>query len=399
MKQTKSETHFSSTRITMEHLNLNRRNSLQAIAVASLSTAIAATAANTAANAQGSATAAQQVRRESMRAYTLRAAGAAGLQATTLAVPQPKAKEVLIRVRAVSLNAQDRMVLDGVINPGYPRIPASDGAGEVVAIGSEVTQLKVGDRVTSHFLQHYQGGDLTPDKASATTGVGVDGMLAEYAVLPEWAAIRFPKHLNFEEASTLPIAALTAYHSLVVSGARAGESVLLVGTGVVSLFALQFAKVMGLRVFITSGSDEKLAQAKKLGADELINRKTNPEWDKVVLERTGGQGVDIVFDTVGARNYPQSANALKLAGFLVGIGVLGVSKEPIPDISFSLLGKRLRYQGMNVGSRDLYERMNALIAQHNIKPVIDRKFAFSDAAKAYEYYAKADNFGKVIITI
>jgi NADPH:quinone reductase-like Zn-dependent oxidoreductase len=312
--------------------------------------------------------------------------------------PQPGAGQVLVQVRATSLNYRDLLVVEGAYgSTRYPLIPLSDGAGDVVAVGEGVTRVKVGDRVAAIFFQDWITGILTRDKMKSDLGGGIDGMLAEYVVLNQDGLVVIPDHLSYEAGATLPCAAVTAWHSLVTKGnISADDTVLLLGTGGVSIFALQFAKIYGARVIITSGSDEKLAQARKLGADETINYKTTPDWEKKVYELTGRTGVDHVIEVGGAGTLPKSLQAVRISGRISLIGVLsgrGNTIDPMP-----ILFKSLTVQGIYVGSREMFEAMNQTITQNQLQPIIDRVFPFTQAPAAYHYLKSGVHLGKVVIS-
>lgn len=312
--------------------------------------------------------------------------------------PQPGAGEVLVQVRATSLNYRDLLVIEGAYGSAkYPLIPMSDGAGDVVAVGEGVTRVKVGDRVAGIFFQDWISGTLTREKMKSDLGGGIDGMLAEYVVLNQDGLVVLPDHLSYQAGATLPCAAVTAWHSLVTKGnISADDTLLLLGTGGVSIFALQFAKIYGARVIITSSSDEKLAQAKQLGADETINYITTPDWERKVYELTGRKGVDHVIEVGGAGTLPKTLQAVRIAGRVSLIGLLsgrGNTIDPMP-----ILFKSLTVQGIYVGSREMFEAMNQAISQHQLQPIIDRVFPFTEAPTAYRYLQSGAHFGKVVIS-
>jgi NADPH:quinone reductase-like Zn-dependent oxidoreductase len=323
-----------------------------------------------------------------------------GLDALTLAErpqPQPGPGEVLVRIKAASLNYRDLMVVKGVYNPKMPlpRIPVSDAVGEVTALGPGVSRVKVGQRVAGIFMQKWVSGELDEAKARSALGGAIDGLLAEYAVLHEDGVVVPPEHLSDEEAATLPCAAVTAWHGLVTEGrVKAGDTVLLQGTGGVSIFALQFARLAGARTIITSSSDEKLERARKLGATETVNYKTTPEWGDRARELTGGRGVDHVVEVGGAGTLGQSLRAVRMGGQISMIGVLsgGGQANPMP-----ILMKNVRVQGIFVGSREMFEAMNRAIAAHGLRPVVDRVFPFAEAAEAFRHMERAGHFGKICI--
>ena len=313
--------------------------------------------------------------------------------------PKPGPGQALVRVRANSLNYRDLMVASGAYgrNVKLPLIPLSDGAGEVVEVGPQVTRVKPGDRVAAIFMQSWLAGALAEDYAKSALGGAIDGMLAEYVVLAADGLVPIPEHLSYAEAATLPCAAVTAWHALVTEGGiRAGDSVLVLGTGGVSIFALQFARLHGARVIVTSGSDDKLARAVGMGASDGINYRQTPEWGRGVLELTGGAGVDHIIEVGGAGTLPQSLRAVRYGGRISLIGVLaepGAAVDPRP-----LLMKGARLQGIYVGSREMFEAMNRAIALSGLRPVVDRVFPFAEAPEAFRYMKSAGHFGKIVIS-
>ncbi|WP_025039968.1 zinc-dependent alcohol dehydrogenase family protein [Nitrosospira briensis] len=315
--------------------------------------------------------------------------------------PEPGPDEVLIRVRAASLNFRDYIVAHGQYPVGVKPcvIPLSDGAGDVVEVGISVTTVKVGDRVAGCFFPDWVSGPLTQEIFQRSLGGPLDGMLAEYVVLPQRAVIPFPEHLSYQEAATLPNAGVTAWHALVKAGRiRAGQTVLLLGTGGVSLFALQFAKLHSAIVIQTSSSDEKLERAKAMGADYLINYENTPEWDEEVMKLTDGRGVDIVVEVGGAQTLERSLRAARFGGMVTLIGLMaGFGKiDPLP-----LILRSIRMYGINVGSADMFRAMNLAIATSGLHPVITRTFPFDHAnyAYAYQFNQTEDHFGKTVITV
>jgi NADPH:quinone reductase-like Zn-dependent oxidoreductase len=311
--------------------------------------------------------------------------------------PKPGPGQVLLRMRAWSLNYRDLMVVKGVYNPRLklPLIPLSDGVGEVVEVGQGVSRVKAGDRVAGAFMPGWIDGPVTDAKAKTALGGGIDGLLAEYTVLPADGVVHVPAHLSDEEAATLPCAAVTAWNALVASGGlKAGASVLTQGTGGVSLFALQFARLSGARVIATSSSDAKLARALKMGASDGINYKTNPDWEKKVVELTGSVGVDHVVEVGGAGTLPRSLKAVRMAGTISLIGVLSGAGEINPT---PILMRNVRVQGIFVGSREMFEAMNRAISLHQLKPVVDRVFPFDEAREALRYMESGAHFGKIAI--
>jgi NADPH:quinone reductase-like Zn-dependent oxidoreductase len=307
--------------------------------------------------------------------------------------------QVRVRMRAASLNYRDLLVATGAYDPRMklPIVPLSDGAGEVVEIGSHVTRFKVGDRVANLFMPGWLEGELTQEKGQSALGAHNNGILAEQVDLHEDAWVRIPNHLTFEQAATLPCAAVTAWNALVTQGSlNAGDSVLLQGTGGVSLFALQFAKISGGRIIITSSSDEKLGRALKMGASEGINYRTTPDWDKRVRELTEGRGVDHIVEVGGAGTLPRSFKAVRSGGLVSLIGVLTGAGEVNP---MPLLMKGVTMRGIYVGSRAMFEAMNRAIELHKLEPVIDRVFDFGQIGEALTYLKSGAHFGKVVIRI
>ncbi len=312
--------------------------------------------------------------------------------------PSPGYGQVLIKLRAVSLNYRDLMVVKGLYNPNLPLplIPCSDGVGEVIAVGERVTRVKVGDRVAGIFFQKWLSSRLTEAKAQSALGGAINGLLAEYAVLHEDGVVHVPEHLTDVEAATLPCAAVTAWNALVTSGnVKAGDTVLVQGTGGVSIFALQFAQLLGARIIATSSSDEKRERLQSLGATDTINYKQTPDWGKKVQEITEGVGVDHVVEVGGAGTLNESLKAVAHGGQISLIGVLTGGKGEISTAS--ILMKNVRVQGIYVGSREMFEDMNQAIAFHKIRPVCDRVFPLESARSALEYMETGAHFGKICI--
>jgi NADPH:quinone reductase-like Zn-dependent oxidoreductase len=311
--------------------------------------------------------------------------------------PKPGPGEVLVRVRATSLNYRDLALIKGGLARmmKLPLIPVSDGAGEVVETGPGVVHLKKADRVAAIFTQGWLAGPPFAGMYSTSLGGGIDGMLSEYVVLREEGLVHIPDYLTYEEAASLPCAAVTSWNALVAEGhLKPGDSVLVMGTGGVSIFALQFAKMYGARVIATSSSDAKLKRLKEMGAAELVNYKTTPNWDERVLELTGGAGVDHVVEIGGAGTLPKSINAVKTGGVVSLIGILSGagSIDPMP-----LVFKNARIQGVLVGSREMFEEMNRAMTVNNVHPVVDRVFPFDQAREAYRYLESGAHFGKVCV--
>lgn len=336
-----------------------------------------------------------------MRVYELHSDQPNALVLTDRPDPTPQVGQVLVKMHAASLNYRDLLVAKSAYGKQQTKsiVPLSDGAGEVVAVGAEVSGVRVGDRVAGIFMQSFRSGKFTAAKASSALGGGeVDGVLAEYVVFDEQGLVKIPDHLSYEEAATLPCAAVTAWNALVVEGQlTAGETVLLLGTGGVSVFALQFAKLLGAKVIITSSSDEKLDRARQLGADACINYKQTPDWEEKVWALTEGQGVDLVVEVGGADTLSRSLRAVRYGGTVALIGVLtGLGGDVKTGL---ILHKHVRVQGIYVGSHDMFEAMNQAIALHHLHPVVDRVFDFADAQAAFAYLNSAQHFGKVVIRI
>jgi NADPH:quinone reductase-like Zn-dependent oxidoreductase len=333
-----------------------------------------------------------------MKVYECQKFGLENLALVERDEPRAAAYEVAVKFRAASLNYRDLMFAKGLYNPNarLPAVPLSDGAGEVVAVGDNVTRWKVGDRVCPIFTQGWLEGRRSSQKDRTSLGGGdLDGVLREYGAFHENGLVRIPDHLSFEEAATLPCAAVTAWNALIDTGRlKAGETVLTLGTGGVSIFAVQFAKMQGARVIATSSSDEKLARVRKLGADETINYKKTPDWDKEVARLTGGVGVDHVVEVGGAGTLAKSVNSARTEGIVYVIGVLagGGGLDHV-----RVLMKGIRLQGIMVGSRQMFEEMNRAIVANGLKPVIDRTFPFEEAREALKYMESGSHFGKIVL--
>jgi NADPH:quinone reductase-like Zn-dependent oxidoreductase len=312
---------------------------------------------------------------------------------------QPGPGQVQVRIHAISLNYRDLMTVEGRYNPrlAMPRVPCSDGAGEVVAVGPQVTQWKPGDRVAGIFMQQWLAGPPLASYAKSALGGDIDGMLATEITLPESGLVRIPAHLSYQEAATLPCAAVTAWNALFTTAdTQPGHTVLILGTGGVSIFALQFAKMAGARVLGTSSSDEKLERAKALGLDAGFNYRANPDWEKWAFDQTGGEGVDLVIDIGGSGILPRAFRALRHGGTVAQIGVLAAGNDPL-DIR-PILGKQLKIQGVYVGSRANFLAMNKAIHQAKLKPVIDSVFPFAEAPAALRHLESASHLGKIVLS-
>lgn len=332
-----------------------------------------------------------------MKAYEITTRG---IDALKLSERQPAAlgaRQVRVRIKASSLNYRDLMtVLFGGMGGKLPLIPNSDGCGEIIETGSEVTRCKTGDRVITTFFQHWLDGKITADVMQSALGGALDGVLAEEIVVDEPGVVALPDYMSFEEGATLPCAALTAWHSMVVKGGlKAGDIVLLQGTGGVSMFGLQFATMHGARAIVTSSSDKKLERVKALGAWQTINYKTDPDWEKTVLKLTDGLGVDQVVEVGGAGTLEKSLTATRFGGMVGLIGVLtGFGGAVNPD---AVLRKSINLQGIYVGSRAMFEDMNRALSAHQTKPLIDQTFDFANAPDAYRCLEQQGHFGKVVI--
>jgi len=337
-----------------------------------------------------------------MRAYQL-PKGGAGIDALAVVdrpVPKPQYRQVLVKVAACSLNYRDLGITRGTYRMPVREnvVPLSDGAGEVVEVGPGVTRVKTGDKVAGCFFQRWVGGEPSPTLQASALGGALDGMLAEFAVLEEDGVVKIPAHLSLEEGATLPCAGVTAWDAIMNHAKLiAGQSVLLLGTGGVSIFGLQLAHAMGIIAIVTSSSDAKLARAKALGAACGINYKTKPDWDKAAVEFTGGRGVDHVLEVGGGATLTRSFGAIRHGGKISIIGsVSGGATELNPGLIFS---KRANVQGISVGSMQMFEAMNAAIAANKIKPAIDRVFGFDEVKAAFNHMAAGAHFGKIVVRV
>lgn len=337
---------------------------------------------------------------ETMKRWQLPSFGLKNLELAGAPVPTPGSKELLIRVAAVSLNYRDKLVIEGELlpdRPTMPFVPVSDMAGVVVATGADVSRFKVGDRVLGNFWTQWIEGEPSREMARHGQSLGgpLPGMLAEYVTLHEEAAVKAPASLTDEEASTLPVAALTAWSALIETGhLKAGQTVLVQGTGGVALFGLQFAQAFGARVIVTSRSAEKLEHAKALGAFGGIDTRANPDWSAGALDLTDGRGVDHVLELIGGDNISQSAAALASGGRIAQIGFLKGSEIVLSAVPMML--KRAVIQGISVGHRRAFEVMNLAIDEHGLKPVIERVYGFKDVRAAFDHLERGP-FGKVVV--
>ena len=332
-----------------------------------------------------------------MKAITLTAPYLDAFRRTELPDPIAGPGEVCVRLRAATLNYVDVAVATGAF-PGatFPLIPVADGAGEVAHVGAGVTGVKVGERVVPHFMPRWQGGPITPHNVGAMRGITLPGSLAEYVVVPEQSLVKLPDHLDYAQGAALPIAATTAWNAVRAAQLRPGAVAVVLGTGGVSMFALQFAKACGATVVVASSSDAKLERARMLGADHLINYRATPAWDEAVLALTAGRGADLVVETVGAATLARSLHVAAMGGTVFTVGFLAGTVANVDLLP--IIVKALRLVGNNTGSvADLADAMRA-IAAHRIVPVIDRRFGLDDTAAAYaELAAGGRHFGKLAI--
>ena len=336
-----------------------------------------------------------------MRAYTTLGDGVDNLVLGERHTPEPNANEVLVRMRAASLNYRDLLVVKGTgrWKPPKPRVPVSDGAGEVAAVGRCVSRWGGGDRVIGVFLPKWLDGELTAEKGVGSLGgAAADGVLAEHVAFDEQALVKSPDSLSDAEAATLPVAAVTAWHAVARrSQVRPDDTALIQGTGGVSLFALQFVSALGGRPVVISSSDEKLERAKGLGAWATINYRKFPAWEEQVTELTEGAGVDHVIEVVGGENLNRSLEAVKVSGTISFIGLMAGLSAPVNTYKFVM--KNVRLHGVETGSREMFEEMNRFVEAHRLKPVIDRTFAFDEAGAALTYLESGAHFGKVVIQV
>ena len=326
------------------------------------------------------------------------------LEMKTVARPAPGPKQILVRVRAVSLNQRDLLVTRAQYGGSgggamAGKVPLSDGAGEVVAVGNGATRFRVGDRVAGIFFARWIDGHRTADTlASARGGAGMDGMLSEFVAGDENGFVTIPDYLSFEEAATLPCTGVTAYRALFVEGRlKKGEFVLLEGTGGVSTFGLQFAAAAGARPIITSSSDDKIAKVKTMGAFGTVNYRTNPEWQKEVRKLTGDAGVDHVLEVGGRDTLPRALEALAYDGHIALIGGLSGFASDVP--AGRLLGMGARVTGIYVGSRADFEAMNRFMTEHKVRPLIDKVFPFEESPQAFDLMDNGSYLGKIVIKL
>ena len=332
-----------------------------------------------------------------MRAIQLSAFGLDHLDQVDLPAPRPGPNEVLVRMEAASLNFRDHMLVDGQLYRGVPLpiVPVSDGAGTVQEVGEAVTRFKPGDRVTTFYKSRWIAGAMRPEWEGAEIGGPEPGVMRELACFDQYSLARAPAHLSSMQAATLPIAALTAWQVLEQARVTTGQTVLLLGTGGVSLFALQFARLRGARAIVLSSSDDKLARAKAVGADVGINYAKHPQWGALVREASGGLGVDAVIETIGAATLAQSLDAVRMHGFIGLLGWLGGMDAALPLSKVVL--KRVRLQGISVAPLEAHERMVAAIEATGLQPVIDHTYGFGQLREALEHLVAGRHFGKLAI--
>lgn len=335
-----------------------------------------------------------------MRAWEIVSGGGVDtLQINERALPEPEPGQVRVQINANSINYRDLTTIEDPITRGlpFPTVPNSDGAGVVTAAGAGVS-LQAGDRVTSCFFSDWAAGDISPAAMGSALGGARQGVLAEEVILPELGVITTPAHLTDLEASTLPCAALTAWNALTLPRpVVAGETVLLLGTGGVSVFAQQFCTMMGAQTIVTSSSDEKLARMRRLGAGECVNYRNTPDWDQAVLDLTDGKGVDRVVEVGGPGTLDKSVNAVRVGGIVGLIGILTGAQGAVQPTS--IMRKSVTVRGIYVGSRAMFSEMNRAITRHQLRPVIDQEFSFEDAPEAYHAMRAAGHFGKLTIKV
>lgn len=335
-----------------------------------------------------------------MRAYCLHDFGLDHLRLENIPAPAPSDNEIIVQMRSISLNYRDLLVAKGLYSKSvrFPAIPISDGAGVVTAVGTNVRTVRVGERVCTHYLSAWDTGPYRAEYLKSALGIPGPGAAAEQVALPESAVISFPAEYDFAQAATLPIAALTAWSALVTEGGiTAGQTVLTLGTGGVSIFALQIAKAFGARVIITSSSDEKLRRAADLGADATINYRTQENWDAEVTRLTDGVGADITVETAGVGTLERSLKATRAGGVIAYMGALTGLTGPMN--TGVLMMKRQRLCGILVDSRSAFAEMNRFLADRKIRPVIDRRFAFEELLAAMRYLESGAHFGKIVVNV
>jgi NADPH:quinone reductase-like Zn-dependent oxidoreductase len=335
-----------------------------------------------------------------VKVWQISAFGIDRLELTDRPQSRPGPGEVLVRVHAVSLNYRDLLMVKGLYNPKLPlpRIPCSDGAGEIVEVGEGVSAVAVGQRVAGIFMQNWLNGEPTAETNRGALGGDIDGMLAEYVVLPQGGVVAIPEHLSYAEAATLPCAGVTAWNALEhAAQLKPGETVLIQGTGGVSIFALQFAKMAGAKVLGISSSDQKLEHAKALGLDAGLNYRQSPDWASWVLDQTQKRGADVIVEVGGAGTFSQSLQAVRIGGTIAQIGVLSQSEQPMQIAP--ILHRQVRVQGIYVGSRAHFQTMNRAISAARMRPSIGHCFAMGEARQALKMMENSEHFGKIVIQV
>ncbi len=337
-----------------------------------------------------------------MRALNVQAPwGIDAVQVVDAPDPTPGPGEVLVRMKAVSLNYRDLLMVQGMYGRGAPAAgtsitPFSDGCGVVEAVGAGVTRVKPGDRVATLFFQGWISGPPTMEKLVTALGFPIPGAGAELQTFHENGVSKVPAYMSDHQVATLPCAALTAWRGLFEDARlQPGEMVVLQGTGGVSIFGLQFAHAAGMRTLITSSSDEKLARAKDLGADHLVNYKTTPAWSAPVREATGGRGADFIMEVGGGGTIQESMRAIRIGGHIAIIGVVAGAGDPFNPAA--LIGNNAKLQGLSVGSRDMFEAMCRAMELANIQPVVDKVFPFTEAQAAFRAMQGGEHFGKIVL--
>jgi len=326
--------------------------------------------------------------------------GADALKIVERPDPAPGHGEVLVRMKAVSLNYRDMLMINGMYSRGSAVggtiTPFSDGCGVVEAVGPGVTRVAVGDRVATLFFQNWASGRPTLEKLASALGFPIPGAGRELATFSQEGVSKVPDFLTDQQVATLPCAALTAWRGLFVDARlEPGDTVVLQGTGGVSIFGLQFAKAAGYRTLITSSSDEKLERAKALGADHVVNYKTTPDWSKAVRQATGGKGADFIMEVGGGGTIQESMKAIKVGGHIAIIGIVAGAGEPFNPAA--LIGNSAKLQGLSVGSRDMFEAMCRAIELHQIRPVVDKVYPWTEAKAAIGAMAAGEHFGKIVL--
>jgi NADPH:quinone reductase-like Zn-dependent oxidoreductase len=324
--------------------------------------------------------------------------GLASLKLNEIPTPDPEHGEVLIRIRAACLNFRDYMNVMGIrgVSGPIPRVPCSDGAGEIAALGAGVTNWRIGERVVVPFMPQWVDGEMLPAYQAAALGAQVDGMLREYATVPASSLVQVPDYLSLEEAATLPCAAVTAWNALTVRGQlKPGETVLILGAGGVSVFALQLAKLAGARVFAITSTEEKAERLRQLGAEAVHNYRTDPAWDEWALSVTDGVGMDKVIEVGGPDTLNKSLRATRFGGHIALIGVLTGTSGEIQTVQ--ILRKSIRLDGVYVGSRAMFVDLLKAMKTHEMRPIIDSTFALADAADAFKRIESGEHIGKIVV--